>query len=134
MCSTSFTDAPVSTTLQDELAKEVTDLRDQLAGAQASAMDRMQQLNRVRENLQQALLEIDDPDRREITKDFLEEATGWEFKLTRRFRARITVEVTFEAESEDAAENVEIDVQLATYCDLEDFEVEDVTVDRVSED
>lgn len=136
MCTDTQTDAfgPVSTTLQAELAKEVSDLRDQLADArQATALARAE-IRQMFEAFQEALLDVEDEGTQEAIKDFLEEVTGREFHLTKTFRARFTVEVTFRAKSQAEADEVELDINLARFCELEDFEVEDVSTESIDED
>jgi hypothetical protein len=113
---------------------EVTELKRLLTESQGVASAYRQTIDRTRERLQEGLFDLDDDDR-ETVCDFLNEHTPWEFTTKQRFQVRVTVTLSFKADSEAQAEEIAegIEVSEGRFSDAEDFEVEDVSVDQVEE-
>lgn len=144
MCTTDQTTTPSA-----EDANELTELRANFemvvqqrddfqrlySESQGVANAYRQTIDRTRERLQDAIHEVDDADERELICDFLNENTPWEFTSKQKFQVRVTVTLSFKADSEAQAEEIAegIEVSEGRFGDAEDFEVEDVSVDHVEE-
>ncbi len=114
------------------LTAEVDRLRALLESSTQREQDAARRFGAVQEDLQSAIMDLEDEDFADQVVDFLNESTPWEFSLEQYFNVEVTLEVLVRARSADAARDMiedraDIRVRIDGYnLEINDLRIEDV--------